>query len=219
MRLLVVEDEAELAAQIAETLRQQGFVVDVLDNGEEAAFRGAVETYDLAVLDLGLPGRDGISVLRHWRTQGAALPVLILTARDAWADKRDGFNAGADDYLTKPFRLDELILRVRALIRRAAGHAHPEIQVGALSLDSHSRQVTLDGAPLRLTAFEAQVLEYLIHHCDRVVSRSELSEHVYSYDSDRDFNSLEVIISRLRRKVGQGRIETLRGQGYRLLAR
>jgi two-component system OmpR family response regulator len=168
------------------------------------------------VLDIGLPKMNGIEVLSHWRKGAGAMPVLILTARDAWADKVEGFRAGADDYLTKPFRVEEVLLRMRALIRRASGHAHPVLRAGALELDTQLGQFSYEGLPLKLTAFEWRVLAYLIHHAGRIVSRTELSEHVYEDHVDRDYNSIEVIIGRLRKKIGRDRILTERGQGYRL---
>ncbi|ATH77652.1 response regulator transcription factor [Halomonas sp. NyZ770] len=216
MRILVVEDETHLAEQMRTALEGSGFVVDVVGDGNEAVYMGNQESYDAAVLDLGLPGRDGLSVLHDWRHHGRTLPVVILTARDGWSEKVQGFRAGADDYVTKPFRMEEIIMRLRALIRRASGHADVVLRCGELEYDSQLGVFSLSGLPLKLTAFETQLLVYLIHHAEKVVSRTELSEHLYSYDSDRDYNSLEVIISRLRRKVGAGRIETLRGQGYRL---
>ena len=219
MRVLVVEDEQHLAAQMREALEGSGFVVDVVNDGNEAVYMGNHETYDAAVLDLGLPGRDGLSVLHDWRQHGRTLPVVILIARDGWSEKVQGFRAGADDYVTKPFRMEEIIMRLRALIRRASGHADVMIRSGELEYDTQLGTFHLAGLPLKLTAFEHQLLVYLIHNAERVVSRTELSEHLYSYDNDRDHNSLEVIISRLRRKVGAERIETLRGQGYRLCDR
>lgn len=219
MRVLVVEDEQHLAAQMREALEGNGFVVDVVNDGNEAVYMGNNETYDAAVLDLGLPGRDGLSVLHDWRQNGRTLPVVILTARDGWSEKVQGFRAGADDYVTKPFRMEEIIMRLRALIRRASGHADVMIRSGELEYDTQLGTFHLAGLPLKLTAFEHQLLVYLIHNAERVVSRTELSENLYSYDNDRDHNSLEVIISRLRRKVGAERIETLRGQGYRLCDR
>ncbi len=218
MRILVVEDDARLAAAVAAALREAGYAVDTATDGDEAAAVGASEPYDAAVLDLGLPARDGICVLTGWRAHKRTMPVLILTARDAWADKVEGFRAGADDYLTKPFRVEEVVLRLRALLRRAAGHADPVIRCGGLALDSQVGAFTLDGLPLRLTAFEWRILAYLIHHAGRAVSRSELSEHAYEDHVDRDYNSIEVIIGRLRRKIGRERIATERGLGYRLTA-
>jgi two-component system OmpR family response regulator len=218
MRLLVVEDNAALAAQLRAALTEAGFVVDAAADGEEALFLGETEPYDAAVLDLGLPRLDGLSVLRRWRAAGRRLPVLVLTARDGWSEKVEGLNAGADDYLAKPFVMAELIARLRALIRRAHGLTRSEITLGRLSLDTAARSVTLDGLPVRLTALEYGLLAYLAHHAGQVVSKTELTEHLYAQDFDRDSNTLEVIVGRLRRKLGDGMIETLRGQGYRMVA-
>lgn len=217
MRALVVEDEAALAAQIAAALGEAGFAVDTARDGDTASELGFAETYDLVVLDVGLPRRDGVAVLEEWRAEGLAMPVLILTARDAWSEKVRGFRAGADDYLTKPFRMEEVVLRARSLVRRAAGHARPVLTCGALSLDTGLGLFTLDGTALKLTAFEARILGYLMHHAGRVVGRVELAGHVYDSARDPDFNSMEVVIGRLRRKIGRNRIETVRGEGYRLL--
>ncbi|WP_374440917.1 response regulator [Stella sp.] len=218
MRVLLVEDDLRLATALAETLRRAGYAVDVAGDGDRAAAQGETEPYDAAVLDLGLPGRDGIAVLHGWRRAGRTLPVLILTARDAWADKVEGFKAGADDFLVKPFRAEEVVFRLRALIRRAHGHGDTVLRCGAIAFDTLLGVFTLDGAALTLTAFEWRILAYLIHRREQVVSRSELSEHVYEDHVERDYNSLEVIIGRLRRKVGRDRIQTVRGQGYRLTA-
>lgn len=218
MRILLVEDDLRLAAALADTLRRAGYAVDVAGDGETAAAQGGTEPYDAAVLDLGLPGLDGIAVLQGWRRAGRAMPVLILTARDAWADKVEGFKAGADDFLVKPFRAEEVVLRLRALVRRANGHADPVLRCGALAFDTLLGVFTLDGVALPLTAFEWRILAVLMHRRDQVVSRTELSEHVYEDHVDRDHNSLEVMIGRLRRKVGRERIRTVRGQGYRLTA-
>jgi two-component system OmpR family response regulator len=218
MRVLVVEDNAALADQLRAALTEAGFAVDQAPDGEEALFLGETEPYDAAVLDLGLPKLDGLSVLRKWRAGGRRLPVLVLTARDAWSEKVEGLNAGADDYLAKPFVMAELIARLRALIRRAHGLARAEITLGPLSIDTAARSVTLSGMPVRLTALEYGLLAYLAHHAGKVVSKAELTEHLYAQDFDRDSNTLEVIIGRLRRKLGEGWIETLRGQGYRLVA-
>ena len=217
MKVLVVEDDADLAAQIAAALAQAGYTVERAQDGETGEFLGATETVGAAVLDLGLPGLDGIEVLRRWRGAGLIFPVLILTARDAWSDKVAGFRAGADDYVLKPFRMEEVVLRLSTLIRRAAGHATAELTAGGLVLDTTTGLATLDGTPLRLTAFEGKLLRYLMLHKGRVISRTELSDHMYDRDTDRDFRSLEVVIGRLRRKIGEARVETRRGEGYRLL--
>lgn len=214
MRALIVEDDRTLSAQIATAMQEAGFVTDCAHDGEEGEFLGQTESYDVAILDLGLPGMTGIEVLTRWRSAGLNLPVLILTARGEWSDKVAGFRAGADDYAVKPFRLDEVVLRAQTLIRRAAGHASPVIRAGALVLDGQLGVITRDGITLKLTAFETRILSYLMHHQNRVVSRTELSEHLYDADSDRDFKSIEVVIGRLRKKVGEGVIETRRGAGY-----
>ncbi|MBN8872695.1 MAG: response regulator transcription factor [Rhodospirillales bacterium] len=216
MRVLVVEDTTALAAQLRAALEQADFAVDLAPDGEEASFLGETEPYDAVVLDLGLPKLDGLSVLRRWRSAGRTMPVLVLTARGGWAEKVEGLNAGADDYLAKPFAMAELIARVKALIRRAHGHARPEIACGPLSIDTVLKQVTLNGAPVRLTTLEFNLLAYLAHRIGQPVSKTELTEHLYAQDFDRDSNTLEVIVGRLRRKLGDGLIETIRGQGYRL---
>ena len=216
MRVLVVEDTRALAEQLQAALITAGFAVDLAPDGEEGRFLGETEPYDAVVLDLGLPKLDGLSVLRAWRGGGRAMPVLILTARDGWAEKVDGLNAGADDYLAKPFDLDELVARVNALIRRAHGHATPEILAGRLRIDTARKQVALDGAPVRLTAMEYNLLACLAQHLGQPVSKTALTESLYAQDFDRDSNTLEVIVGRLRRKLGEGLIETIRGQGYRL---
>ena len=218
MRLLVVEDNAALAGQLVAALAAAGFAVDRAPDGEEALFLGETEPYDAVVLDLGLPKLDGLSVLRRWRAAGRRMPVLVLTARDAWSEKVEGLNAGADDYLAKPFVMAELTARLHALIRRAHGLATPEIVIGPLRLDTAARSVTLAGSPVRLTALEYGLLAYLAHHAGKPVSKTELTEHLYAQDFDRDSNTLEVMVGRLRRKIGAERIETLRGQGYRLVA-
>ncbi|MDR6128107.1 two-component system OmpR family response regulator [Sphingomonas sp. SORGH_AS802] len=218
MRVLLVEDDAALGAGIARALRAEHFAVDLATDGIDGGHLGSTENYDVAVLDLGLPGRDGLSVLAGWRAEGRTLPVLILTARDAWAEKVQGFKAGADDYLTKPFRTEELVMRLRALVRRAAGHAASVIRCGPLSFDAQTGQFELDGLPLKLTAFEWRVLSALILRREVVVERLDLLERVYEGDADVDSNSLEVIVGRLRRKIGAERIETVRGRGYRLTA-
>lgn len=218
MRILLVEDDATLAAGIARALRAENCVVDVADNGEDGGHLGSTEHYDAAVLDLGLPLRDGVSVLRDWRAEGRALPVLILTARDGWSEKVAGFKAGADDYLTKPFRMEEVVMRLRALVRRAAGHAGARILCGALAFDAQLGTFELDGLPLKLTALEWRVLSALILRREVVIERGELNERVYEGDADPDSNSIEVIVGRLRRKIGPEMIETVRGRGYRLTA-
>lgn len=218
MRILLVEDDAALAEGIARALRAEHFAVDVAGNGEDGGHLGATERYDAAVLDIGLPRRDGISVLREWRACGRDLPVLILTARDGWSEKVAGFKAGADDYLTKPFRMDEVVMRLRALVRRSAGHAATRITCGPLDFDAQLGTFELNGLPLKLTALEWRVVSALILRREVVIERSELIERVYEGDADPDSNSIEVIIGRLRRKIGPEMIETVRGRGYRLTA-
>ncbi|GLR82595.1 response regulator transcription factor (plasmid) [Azospirillum oryzae] len=215
MRVLVVEDTPELARQLKQRLEGEGYAVDTAGDGEEGRFLGETEPYDAVILDLGLPKVDGLTVLRSWRRAGMAVPVLILTARDAWNEKVQGIDAGADDYLAKPFSMEELLARVRALIRRAKGHATAEIACGGVVLDTRSGRVTVDGEPVELTAFEYRVLSYLMHRKGQVVSRTELIEHVYAQDFDRDSNTIEVFVGRLRRKLGTDVIKTVRGQGYR----
>ena len=217
MRILVVEDEPTLAAQLAEGVREAGYVVDVAHNGLDAHFMGDTEPFDAVVLDLGLPQMDGITVLKKWRDAGRAMPVLILTARDNWHEKVAGIDAGADDYLTKPFHMEELLARLRALIRRAGGHASAELACGPVTLDTRNNRVTVEGRALTLTSHEYRVLAYLMHHAGEVVSRSDLVEHIYAQDFDRDSNTVEVFIGRLRKKLPPGLIETVRGMGYRLV--
>jgi two-component system OmpR family response regulator len=216
MRILVVEDEPVLALRLQQTLEAAGFAVDVAYDGEEGWHLGDTEPYDAAVLDLGLPKIDGVSILQRWRAAGRRLPVLILTARSRWSEKMVGFQAGADDYMTKPFEMDEVVYRLRALIRRAAGHAQPELSCGPLRLDTLAGRFSLDGVPLQLTAQEFRILSYLMHHAGAVVSRTELMEHVYDRHFDSDSNVLEVLIGRIRRKLGTDLIHTVRGLGYRL---
>ena len=219
MKVLLVEDDRLLAQEIAQALRHENFAVDIAVNGEDGQHLGETENYDAAVLDLGLPKVPGAQVLRAWRSNGRQLPVLILTARDGWTDKVDGFKAGADDYLTKPFRIEELVMRLRALVRRSAGHAAPKIVCGPLALEAQTGVFELEGLPLKLTALEWRVLECLIMRKDVVVDRTVLTEKVYEGDAGADSNSLEVIVARLRRKIGREMIETERGRGYRLASR
>jgi two-component system OmpR family response regulator len=218
MKILLVEDDRLLSQEIAHALRRENFAVDIAANGEDGQHLGETEAYDAAVLDLGLPKVPGAAVLRAWRKNGRQLPVLILTARDGWTDKVEGFKAGADDYLTKPFRIEELIMRLRALVRRSAGHAAPKIACGPLSFDAQTGTFELDGMPLKLTALEWRVLECLILRKDVLIDRSDLTERVYEGDVGTDSNSLEVIVARLRRKIGRDTIETVRGRGYRLVS-
>ncbi len=216
MRLLVVEDDPDLNRQICSALTDAGYAVDKAFDGEEGHFLGDSEPYDAIVLDLGLPKMDGISVLESWRRTGKSMPVLILTARDRWSDKVQGFDAGADDYVAKPFHMEEVLARLRALLRRASGHASNELTCGPVRLDARSSRVTVDGNPIRLTSHEYRLLAYLMHHSGRVVSRTELVEHLYDQDFDRDSNTIEVFVGRLRKKLGIDVIQTVRGLGYRL---
>lgn len=218
MRILLVEDDGGLAEATAKALRAEHFAVDIASNGEDGAHLGDTESYDAAVLDLGLPRKSGITVLEEWRAAGRVLPVLILTARDGWSEKVAGFRAGADDYLTKPFRIEELVMRLRALVRRSAGHASARIVCGPITFDAQTGQVERDGLPLRLTALEWRVLSTLMLRKGVVVERLDLMEHVYEGDADPDSNSLEVIVGRLRKKIGADLIETVRGRGYRIVA-
>jgi two-component system OmpR family response regulator len=217
MRVLLVEDEAALATPLKQTLTEAGYAVDWVGNGRDAWALGGTQAFDAVVLDLGLPVMDGLSVLKRWRSEGMAAPVLILTARDQWHDKVAGIDAGADDYLTKPFHTEELLARVRALIRRAQGLASPTLVCGALTLDTRSGRVTLGGHPVALTSHEYKVLAYLMHRPGAVVSRAELTEHIYAQDFDRDSNTIEVFVGRLRKKLPAELIETVRGLGYRLV--
>ncbi|MFH1793134.1 MAG: response regulator transcription factor [Pseudomonadota bacterium] len=216
MRILVVEDDKELNRQLAEALVDAGYVVDRAYDGEEGHFLGDTEPYDAVVLDIGLPQMDGISVMEKWRRDGRKMPVLMLTARDRWSDKVAGIDAGADDYVTKPFHIEEVLARIRALIRRAAGHASSELVCGPVRLDTAASKADVDGKPLKLTSHEFRLLAYLMHHAGKVVSRTELVEHLYDQDFDRDSNTIEVFVGRLRKKMGIDMIETVRGMGYRL---
>jgi two-component system, OmpR family, response regulator len=218
VRLLVVEDETSLAKQLTGALRRAGYAVDHAADGERADLLAHDEHYDAVVLDLGLPKVDGLTLLRRWRDAGQPIPVLVLTARGSWHEKVQGIDSGADDYMAKPFRMEELLARLRALIRRASGQVNPELRCGAIVLDPRSGKVTLEGAEVRLTSHEFRVLSYLMHNRERVVSQSELIEHIYSQGFDRDSNTVEVFIARLRRKLGAGFIETVRGLGYRMKA-
>jgi two-component system OmpR family response regulator len=218
MRILLVEDDPDLSRQLKQALGDADYAVDHAADGEEAAFLGETEPYDAIVLDLGLPKVDGASVLEGWRRARVETPVLILTARGAWSEKVAGFDAGADDYLTKPFHTEELLARLRALLRRSAGHATPNLSCGALRLDPRAARASVAGEPLRLTSLEYRLLHYMIMHQGRVISRTELVEHLYDQDFDRDSNTIEVFIGRVRKKIGQGRVETVRGLGYRLIA-
>lgn len=216
MRLLVVEDDRDLNRQIVQALEGAGYAIDRAFDGLEAAFLGETEPYDAVILDLGLPGLDGQGVLQRWRGAGVATPVLVLTARDRWNDKVLAFDAGADDYVAKPFHMEEVLARIRALLRRSAGHASNVLACGVVRLDVGAPRVTVNGAEVRLTSHELRLLSYLMHHLGKTVSRSELTEHIYDQDFDRDSNTIEVFVGRLRRKLGVDVIETVRGLGYRM---
>ena len=216
MRILLVEDEKDLQRLLKKALGDAGYVVDLATDGEEGHFLGDTEPYDAVILDLGLPKMDGVTVLEKWRKSGKTMPVLILTARDRWSDKVAGFDAGADDYLAKPFYTEELLARLRALLRRAVGIATAEIEIGKLHIDPRASRVTYDGNPVKLTSQEYRLLAYLAHHRGKVVSRTELVEHLYDQDFDRDSNTIEVFIGRLRKKTDAGLIQTVRGLGYSL---
>jgi two-component system OmpR family response regulator len=214
VRLLVVEDDKDINRQLVAALEQAGYAVDKAFDGEEGWFLGDSEPYDAIVLDIGLPKRDGLSVLERWRRDGRKTPVLLLTARDRWSDKVQAFDAGADDYVAKPFHMEEVLARLRALVRRAAGHATSELVCGPVRLDTRSGRVAVDGNPVRLTSHEYRLLAYMMHHAGRIVSRTELVEHIYDQDFDRDSNTVEVFVGRLRKKLGVEVIQTVRGLGY-----
>jgi two-component system OmpR family response regulator len=216
MRVLVVEDEPTLAKQLRNALEGAGYAVDSAADGEDGHYLGSTENYDAVILDLGLPEVDGLTVLDRWRKEGRVTPVLVLTARDSWSDKVAGLDAGADDYLAKPFQTEELIARLRALIRRASGNASSELTAGGVRLDTRSGRVTLDGEPVKLTAQEFKLLSYLMHNKGKMVSRTELIEHIYDQDFDRDSNTIEVFITRIRKKLGADLISTTPGLGYSL---
>ena len=217
MRILVVEDDTNLNRQLKDALTEAGYVVDVAFDGEEGHFLGETEPYDAVVLDIGLPQMDGLSVLEEWRRAGKIMPVLLLTARDRWSDKVQGIDAGADDYVAKPFHMEEVLARLRALVRRAAGHASNEITAGPVRLDARSGRVTVNGQSVKLTSHELRLLSYLMHHKGKVVSRTELTEHLYDQDFDRDSNTIEVFVWRLRKKLPDDCIQTVRGLGYQMI--
>jgi len=216
MRILVVEDDQNLNRQIKDALTEEGYAVDVAFDGEEGHFLGETEPYDAVVLDIGLPQMDGLSVLEAWRRDGHAMPVLLLTARDRWSDKVQGIDAGADDYVAKPFHMEEILARLRALVRRAAGHASNEIIAGSVRLDVRGGKVTCDGKAIKLTSHEFRLLSYMMHHKGKVISRTELTEHLYDQDFDRDSNTIEVFVGRLRKKLPEDCIQTIRGLGYQV---
>jgi two-component system OmpR family response regulator len=216
MRILVVEDEASLARQLTSSIAEAGYAVDHAADGERADFLAQTEPYDAMVLDLGLPKIDGLTLLRKWRDSGLVTPVLVLTARGSWHEKVQGIDGGADDYVSKPFRIEEVLARLRALMRRASGQVTPELRAGRVTLDPRLSRVTLDDVPVKLTSHEFRVLSYLMHHRGRVVSQAELTEHIYAQDFDRDSNTVEVFIARVRRKLGVSFIGTVRGLGYRI---
>jgi two-component system OmpR family response regulator len=216
VRVLVVEDEAALSRQVATALAEAGYAVDCAADGDRADFLVQTERYDTVLLDLGLPGVDGLTLLRRWRDTGLTVPVLVVTARGSWHEKVQGIDSGADDYVAKPFRMEEVLARLRGLLRRAGGHVTTELRCGALALDPRAVRVTLNGVQVKLTSHEFRVLSYLMHQRGRVVSQSELTEHIYSQSFDRDSNTVEVFIARLRRKLGTSYIETVRGLGYRV---
>jgi two-component system OmpR family response regulator len=212
--LLVVEDDPDLNRQLADALGDAGYAVDSATDGEEGHFLGDTEPYDAVILDLGLPVMDGVSVLEAWRREGRTMPVLILTARDRWSDKVAGFDAGADDYVAKPFHMEEVLARVRALLRRATGNASSELSCGDLTVDTSSARVTVDGKAIKLTSLEFRLLSYMMHHKGKVISRTELVEHLYDQDFDRDSNTIEVFVGRVRKKLGIDVLKTVRGLGY-----
>jgi two-component system, OmpR family, response regulator len=216
MRLLLVEDERRLADHLAAALGTSGYALDIAHDGEQADFLAHTERYDAVVLDLGLPKVDGLTLLRRWRKAGMSMPVLVLTARGSWHEKVQGIDGGADDYVAKPFQIEEVLARVRALIRRSTGHADAEIRCGAVCLDTRLARVTLDGVSVKLTSHEFRIVSYLMHHRDRLVSQAELTEHIYAQTFERESNTVEVFIARLRRKLGTTFIETVRGLGYRV---
>ncbi|MGL4281750.1 MAG: response regulator [Albidovulum sp.] len=214
MRILIAEDEALLCGQIKRALALEGHAVDTAGDGEEAAHLGATEPYDVVILDIGLPTKDGITILKEWRKAGVETPVLILTARDGWSERVNGLDAGADDYMSKPFHMPELSARLRALLRRRSGMSNPIFSRGPLEFDTRTQRVVVSGFPVELTAQECAVLTYLIHNAGRMVSRTELSEHIYEYDGERDSNTIAVFVTRLRKKLGADIITTVRGRGY-----
>jgi len=216
MRILIIEDDRTLNRQLVGAVSAAGYVADSAFDGEEGHFLGENEPYDAVILDIGLPLMNGVDVVERWRKAGLSMPVLMLTARDRWSDKVAGIDAGADDYVAKPFHMEEVMARLRALIRRTGGHASSFLNWGAVRLDTKKAEVTVNNVPIKLTAHEYRLLSYLMHHQDEIISRSRLTEHIYDQDFDRDSNVIEVFVGRLRRKIGLDMIETVRGMGYRL---
>ncbi|TDQ82354.1 winged helix family two component transcriptional regulator [Dongia mobilis] len=214
MRVLLVEDEGRIAEDVTQALKAAGYVVDVTGDGEDAWFLGDTEEYDAVILDLGLPGLDGLSILKRWRGNHRRFPILILSARGSWSERVEGIDAGADEYLPKPYHMEELLARLRAIIRRSTGQANNLLQVNSLILDPKQMRVTRDGAPLNLSPQEYRLLSYLMHHAGRVVTQIELTEHLYAQDYERDSNAIEVLVGRVRKKIGPELIETRRGFGY-----
>jgi two-component system, OmpR family, response regulator len=216
MRALIVEDEPEIAQDMSGSLQGAGFAVDICGDGEHAWFLGDTEDFDVVILDLGLPKLDGLTVLKRWRDASRNMPVIVLTARDGWTSRVEGINAGADDYLTKPFQMEELIARVRAVLRRTHGHASALLTSGTVSLDTTQMRVSIGGKAIALTPLEYRLLSYLLHHRGRIVPGGELREHVYGDDDGREVNAVEALIVRIRRKLGASVIETRRGHGYQI---
>ncbi len=216
MRILIIEDEKDLNRQLVEACEEAGYVVDKAFDGEEGHFLGETEPYDAVILDIGLPTMDGLTVLENWRKEGRDMPVLMLTARDRWSDKVAGMDAGADDYVAKPFHIEEVLARLRALIRRSSGHASSELRCGEIVLDTRTSKVTYQEKAVKLTSHELRLLSYLLHHPGEIISRTELTEHMYDQDFDKDSNTIEVFVGRLRKKLDPNFVETVRGLGYRL---
>jgi DNA-binding response OmpR family regulator len=214
MRVLLVEDDRRIAGDIARALEAAGYLVETVSEGEEAWFRGDTEDYGAIILDLGLPGMDGLAILKRWRANGRRMPVLVLTARGSWAERVDGIDAGADDYLPKPFRMEELLARLRSIVRRSAGHASSVLTAGEITLDERQKKVTLRGIPIALSPLEYRLVAHLLRNRGRVVSQQELDENVYGHGEEHDSNALEVLVGRVRKKLGAGVIETRRGFGY-----